>query len=731
MRHHLFFLVTFISIAVGRTQYSDEQLQPVPYTSSGEVLTPEARVPDVLLPWIDWALWGQKDRDALPIYSDASRRVAFWPSELEFVAEETGAVFALNVVVASEAWVPLPVGEKVWPQNVTVNDVVAPVVIHGGRPCIKLDAGTYKIAGAFVWAAMPQWMTVPPEIGILRLTVAGNPIEQSAWGADGRLWLRRDVVATTEMVPDFLETKFYGLLRDGIPVWFDIRIELSVAGKSREENLGVVLPQGWRLASVKSPLPFAMDDAGRAKAQVRAGKWMIDLTVFRLDNPFSLAFAPDSRPAEEMLVGFSANPSFRAIEFQGVGTVDVTQTTYPQEWRQFPVYFWNTAEPLKWEEQMRGMGERAPVGLRIQRRWWLDEKGTSFTVADNIQGASQTLWRLDAAPNLELGSAKIGGEQQLITLNARTDASGVEVRTRDIVLDATARMKNASPLPASGWQANVDNLSITMHLPPGWRLFALFGADSVRGDWLTAWTLRGIFLVLIFVLAVMKLWGWRAAALALLVSALIYHEPGGWMPPWLLLIVPLALLRVVPQGKLATAVRVFKWLCVALLVLVFVPFINQQIKQALYPQLQSSGVGASAISYVGSGMAAPMSVSMASEADFAVAEDAEVPRAESAMRVRSSADFSKGSEKQFSKKDASNMRYDFKARMQTGPALPTWSGRTVSCSWNGPVTEEHVIRPIFIPCWLERILSLMRIVLPILLVWTLLRSRPQQPAAVV
>ena len=84
-----------------------------------------------------------------------------------------------------------------------------------------------------------------------------------------------------------------------------------------------------------------------------------------------------------------------------------------------------------------------------------------------------------------------------------------------------------------GLDADADDLQVTLNLPPGWRLFALFGADRVDGDWLTAWTLLDLFLLLIFALAVLRLWGWRAAVLAFCAFGLAYHEPArratrGW-----------------------------------------------------------------------------------------------------------------------------------------------------------------------------------------------------------
>ena len=192
------------------------------------------------------------------------------------------------------------------------------------------------------------------------------------------------------------------------------------------------------------------------------------------------------------------------------------------------------------------MGDQKPAGLTIAREWWLDENGGGLTFRDRITGAMQQIWRLDAAAGQDLGSVRSGGQGQLITRNPQNDAPGVEIRTRNLNLEATGRMARANELPATGWRSDADALNVTLNLPPGWRLFALFGADWVRGDWLTAWTLLDLFLLLIFSLAVFRLWGVGAGLLAFVAFGLAYHEPGAPRYLWLILLVPLALQRVVP-----------------------------------------------------------------------------------------------------------------------------------------------------------------------------------------
>ncbi|HEY3840374.1 MAG TPA: hypothetical protein VGL72_27570, partial [Bryobacteraceae bacterium] len=305
------------------------------------------------------------------------------------------------------------------------------------------------------------------------------------------------------------------------------QIELTVAGKSREEEIGHILPEGWKLASVEGPIPAMVDDDGKMKAQVRAGRWIIRADAFRLDNPKEFHFAQGVKPAvAEEFVAFSARPDLRVLEIAGVPSADVSQTTVPEEWRQLPVYRWNTGTAFQMTERMRGMGEQKPEGLRIARELWLDDNGQGLTFRDHITGRSQQIWRLDSANGQDLGSVRSSGQGQLITRNPQGEAPGVEIRTRDLDLEATGRMARAAEISATGWRSDADTVNVTLNLPPGWRLFALFGADWVHGDWLTAWTLLDLFLLLVFSLAVLRLWGFSAALLAFAAFGLSFHEAG-------------------------------------------------------------------------------------------------------------------------------------------------------------------------------------------------------------
>ena len=511
----------------------------IPFTAA----EPARELPEPLKPWAGWALWDERGIDSPRPHDNAEKPLPIWPSRLALEADAAGGSFSLEVVVFNEAWLSLPGDGELWPVEVTANGAPLPVVAHSGKPSVKLAKGSHDLTGKYRWQSVPQRIAIPPEIGILALRLDGAEVASPVWDAQGFLWLKRD--ASTEQVDkDFLAAKSHLLISDGIPLWLHVNLELIVAGKSREETIGHILPEGWELTGFESPLPVAVDDAGLLKAQVRAGKWTLGFSASRLDHPKEVRYAENAKTvSDEQLVAFAA-PDFRLVEITGIPVVDVSQTQFPEAWRKHPVYRWETDAAFQMEERMRGMGMRKPEGLDIERELWLDEDGGGFTFRDKITGQMQQIWRLDAKEDQELGSVSSDGTGQLITRNPSTGAAGVEIRQRHFELEATGRVPNSGTQPATGWRTDAAKAEVSLNLPPGWRLFALFGADWVRGDWLTAWSLLDLFLLLVFTLAVFRLWGFGAAVLAFVGFGLSYHEPGAPKYVWLALLIPLALLRV-------------------------------------------------------------------------------------------------------------------------------------------------------------------------------------------
>lgn len=241
-----------------------------PLAAVGQPASSDPRIPPALQPWEAWALWNDDHRACPTPYNQPDRHLCFWPSSLALSVGAAGGSFDMGVTVFRETWVPLPGGEKQWPVGVTAHGAPVPVVERDGTPSVRLPAGAHRLAGGFAWKTIPQSLPVPPPIGVVALTIDGQPVPLPVREASGLLWLRLQADAE-EVARDAIDVRAYAVLEDGIPLWLRVELELTVSGKSREEFLGVALPEGWRLAAVESPIPVAVEDAGGVRAQVRAG----------------------------------------------------------------------------------------------------------------------------------------------------------------------------------------------------------------------------------------------------------------------------------------------------------------------------------------------------------------------------------------------------------------------------------------------------------------------------
>ena len=667
--------------------------------------TPE--IPETLEPWKGWVLWGTDHLQSPPVYNNSKQRIRFWPSELSLLVDARSGKWQVSLQSFADTWVPLPGSPEIWPRNVELNGATIVVVERNGRPSVKLPPGQHKLTGEFSWQTMPQSIPIPAQVGLLKLEVDGDSVDFPKWDSSGAVWLKR---RSEPQEKNLLAVQVYRVIEDGIPLWLRTDIELKVSGKSREENLGWVLPAGWQLATVESSLPVAIDQQGQAKAQVRAGKWTITLHAFRTDDVREFGYAGDATPIVDLeLVGFKSKPSFRVAELTGLRPIDVTQTTWPSKWTSIPVFQWDTSQSFGLDEKMRGMGDRRTDDLTIDRTVWLDEDGAAATFHDQLAGNGQLQWRFDIAAGQELGAVRIDGQGQLITTNPSSGDRGVEVRSRNLKLEAVSRGDGMGPLAATGWQADADSLNVTWNLPPGWRMLALFGADQVRGDWLTAWSLLDLFLLLIFSLAAFRIWGFKAGLLAFLAFGLAYHEPGSPRLTWLFLLVPVALLKVVPDGAAAKAMKIWKYAALALLLLHLTPFITSQIQTALFPQLEQPGMV-----YGSRDLLPTVQVQTAREVASRSMKSSE--RAMSFDSMAPAGDEYDGvimgrkvqNESWFK---SSNMQQVAKARIQTGPAKPAWKWNRVYCSWDGPVSASQTIQPILITRDQHRIVNVVRILL--------------------
>ncbi|MEN8176749.1 MAG: hypothetical protein ABFS23_13370, partial [Pseudomonadota bacterium] len=305
-----------------------------------------------------------------------------------------------------------------------------------------------------------------------------------------------------------------------------------------------------------------------------------------------------------------------------------------------------------------------------------------------------------------LGRVTLNGEPQFIT---RMDQGrpGVEVRRGAIDLQAESRLDTTTGIPVTGWGRDLQQVSAELNLPPGWRLLATQGVDVEQASWLKQWSLYDLFVVFIVAFGAGRLWGWRWALLTLVTLGLIWHEPMAPRGVWFYLLVVAALGRVISEGRVALLLR-GAWLGgLLVLALILLPFVIDQARTALYPQLEQ---------------AAPYyPVTRPEVSDAPVA-----PKMEAKRRIEMAEDAAGGLVSSIKRLDAPQPKArkkwlpDKDAQVQTGPGLPDWQWRRVSLRWDGPVDKSQRMWLLLAGPNLNTALNIARILLAGVLAWLFL-----------
>ncbi|HET8942739.1 MAG TPA: hypothetical protein VFN13_12215, partial [Rudaea sp.] len=539
-----------------------------------------------------------------------------------------------------------------------------------------------------------------------------------------------------------LSVRVYRKLSDGVPAMLTTQLQMQVSGQAREETLGPVFPAGFVPISVTGDWPARLDDDGRLHVQVQPGYNELTLQARATQALTNVAvhLPPAPWPSQEIW-SYQSAPRLRVTVASSATQVDPRQAQVPEQWTQFPAFALADAGTLTIEQRSRGLALNEGNRLNLHREAWLDFSGDGWYAKDRIQGKMVQGWRLDVAAPFVLERAdamnsaqgRNGSEALLVTRGADKKLSGVEWRSPAVSLDAGVRVASASSsLPVSGWQQTFDRVDETLHLPYGYKLLGAPGADSVSGSWMSHWTLLDAFVCAIAVLLAWRLLGISGAVITAIFLVLGYQEAGS--PLWSLIgVFALALIAIaLPAGKLERSAEILRRVALGILILISLPFVADQLRYALYPQLENSGGFARIIDQM---QQKPTVAYMQEDSQAVGAAPPPTPAAPSppaalsvsdrARRARVSATKAVGNLESVvvtsAKVDRANLidHYDKSTIVQTGSGQPSWMlGSQAALSWTGPVLDSQNVRLLIAPPWLVRPL---RIVLVALLAWLLWR----------
>jgi hypothetical protein len=671
-----------------------------------------------------------------------------WPGRLSIEAGKDGARFAFNVHVDARSWIALPGDHHSWPQQVTVGGKPIAVLEHAAAPSLLLEPGDYDLHGVLPWDNRPPRLRVPESIGLVTLSLDGNPVSRIERNDDQ---LTLGEAAAAQRAADAVSLRVFRKLTDGTPALLDTELEFKVTGSAREQLLGPVLPKGFTATSLAGELPAKLESDGRLRVQLRPGSWTITLgarggEVLGQVNA-TMPVAP--WPTQEIW-SYADDASLRTTRVEGQAT-DAAQADVPGDWQDLPAYMIDDAHGLVVEQGTRGGEGGQGDQVVLERELWLDFDGRGFSTMDTLTGSLRRSQRLDVAAPWQLTSASQNSTPMLVTTDGKTD--GVEVREMELNLVAGLRLPDRGATPSGGWRLPLESIDATLHLPYGYRLLGAIGADRSPDSWIAKWSLLDLFIVALIALLAGRFLGWPWALATIGFLALSLHEGGA--PRWTLAVaLALALLmRVLPEGRLRSFSRMAAGALLLLAVVWTLPFAATQMEYALHPQLEGKALSSNELydtpsmaeseleeSKVKQEVRAQPAADEAStsppppppvllRAPVAAAPAAGyVSEADAAPRPLESVTVT-GSRVPASQTIGQEL--DAHSVLQAGQGIPAWdTGNNYRLGWSGPATPEQTSRLVIAPAWLVRLLRVVSLALLIALLGRLALDllHPARPA---
>lgn len=648
-------------------------------------------VPDQLAPWVDWVLHDEKEIECPFRYNDEPR-ICAWPSRLQLDLNGEGGQFTQQWELFSESQIQLPGEADHWPLNVTSNSKQLLLQSKNGDPYVTLPKGKHTIRGQFRWSKLPKSLYITPGSGLVDLKVNDTSVARPQFDSQGQLWLMQS--DTEKVSEDNIDMQVFRRVIDGHPVKIETLIKLRVSGKQRNADMGSVLLDGFIATEISSDLPARLEGDEQLQVQLRPGEWSIRI-VGRAPGDikaFSMPEMPEPWPQQEVWV-FASDNNMRQVQVTGVTSIDPNQTRLPNDWKGLPAYLLSPKQTLSLDVKERGITNLARNDLKLKREMWLDFDGQGYSIKDQINGVIQQS-RINVQPNIELGQVSIGQQPQFITRETGKEATGVEVRQK--VLDLSAESRYTGPhsaLPANGWELDLQKVDTKLHLPPGWRVLAVSGADNLPNTWVEQWSLLDLFLAMIIIMSVRHFYGWRWAGLALVTLVLTWQENGAPNLIWLNLLAVSALLAVLQKHRLSHWLEKYRWATLVVLAMILLSYMIDTIRISIYPQLDRGYT-----QQWRSAKQLEMELQNADQRRNQQANQGNVAMSSvEEIVVTASKVAAPKPSRRYSRSKIDLQQIDPNSMIQSGPGLPSWNGyRTIRMSWAGPVKADQSSRLILL-----------------------------------
>jgi hypothetical protein len=674
-------------------------------------------IPESLTPWVPWVLKGSEQLSCPFInnakYSEKQNHICAWPSTLALNVKDNFAKFKQSWQVLTKSIIPLPGNANNWPLSVTVNNKNFPVFNYKGKPAIELVKGLYVVEGIFEWPKIPESISIPEQYAFVKMTI-NNQIIAFPKINNNELWLREFELSHEKK--DSIEVTVARRIADGAYIKLETFIRINVSGKMREVKLGKLLPEGFELIGIESEVSSFLDGDGILHAKLKPGSWEIKVHAYAQPTLLSWSRPEQSHhwPKEEIWV-FEGHESLRLGKIDGAKMVDSSQAEMPNAWYQLPSYLVYTKDILSYDVQHRGKPLHLENRLSLTRTLWLSFDSSSYTFNDDLTGTMISDWRLSLKSPYLLESAEDQDGSVLITTKEEGER-GIENRYPQVNIQARGVINSENQLPVTGWDSDFERVYLNLNLPPGNKLFAVFGADKVSNSWWSSWTIWASFIVLLSSLMASRLINITAGVSTALMLLVIYQEGHAPVIAIINLLLAIAIKKHQPFERVKSLVKIYWGASISVAVGAILLFSTTQLRTVIYPQLESRESQIESFND-----RSRMQQNIVSESD-AEHQSKRKDVSSSIALLSPSVERIMVTGNKVNAAESMMERYQSDALMQSGSGIPRWQWNSYQVQWNSPVAKDQVFNVLVLSKTAYRLIKVLGIFLTLVWLYLILKD---------
>jgi hypothetical protein len=707
----------------------------------------EKDLPAILAPWVTWIK--TKNQEDLCLLNNANEKQCIFAPLVEIGENESSFEFKISgTSYLNEFWMKVPSGQsqKVWPENILVNNQKGQVLEKDGFALVKVPKGDFNIG----FNINKQELRNNPSLQLSQNFLIVKNKTTTSWLAENNqlLWITKkvDTKEETTSTTKSEEVKVYRKFNDGIPLRLETRIQVVYSGKEKEMFLGKVLPEEFKLLQIQSDVSINQREDG-FYIKVTSGEHWLTFLAYSFSNTKNIVAKDLVKGVSNEFWSIQNDVNVRQTEIKSAQAVDPKQAFVPQEWQNLPTY--NVKDSLGIETVRRGINLQDNLSYSANRMSWYGFNNDTMLHVDNMTFKNEGKSFMSFDSSITPKEFSLNQQPQMIVENEKKQ--GIVLRQGQY--PASLYAQSATEFNTKFIVDSKQNLeSWNLTIAPRHRLVHATGVDEAAGSWTNNWNLYTVFAIFLITLAFYKLFGLPLAVLSFSSILLFQSNPFLSWTIWPMLLLLMALLKVLPsKNKFTKLVRYTTSVLVVGVSFIFITFtvqesryiVNGSLETNKHEQLYGGGLGMAEVEApmpapapAITPMAAPMPPEYvirdynSKQADASNSDKSSIPtlssnsvlsekspldvlESEAKMKMMGRARSAPVSQVQFEEE----VKSVESQRVQVTTGQPTWSGINYLIKPSSLMEEKahfYIAKP-----WLVNIASIIQI-LDLLIVWAFL-----------